>query len=266
MKATNPSPSNQPIELAALIGLDWADQQHAVTLSEAGSSQLERTTLKHTPEVIGAWVAALRQRFGGRPVGIALEQSRGALFHALSTYDHVVLYPIPTQMLKKLREAFCSSGAKDDPSDADLAWEVLAKHREHLRAWKPDAVEIRLLDRLCEARRDLVDQRTKLVQKLGAALKQYFPQALDWAGDKLSSRMACDFLLKWPTLEALQDSKRQTVRAFYCAHQCRRMDRIDARLEAMPKAVALTTDAAVIECESRRVQALARQLRALATD
>jgi transposase len=266
MKAANPSTPTQPIELAALIGLDWADQQHALTLSEAGSTQLERTTLKHTPEAIGAWVAALRQRFGGRPVGIALEQSRGALFHALSGHDCVVLYPIPPQMLKKLREAFCGSGAKDDPTDADLAWEVLAKHRDHLRPWKPDAMEVRLLDRLCEARRGLVDQRTKLVQKLGAALKQYFPQALDWAGDELSSRMACEFLLKWPTLESMQLAKPQTVRAFYYAHHCRRMDRVQARLEAMPKAVALTTDAAVIECESRRVQALARQLRALATD
>src|SRR5213593_3105801 len=116
MKAANPSTPTQPIELAALIGLDWADQQHALTLSEAGSTQLERTTLKHTPEAIGAWVAALRQRFGGRPVGIALEQSRGALFHALSGYDCVVLYPIPPKMLKKLREAFCGSGAKDDPT------------------------------------------------------------------------------------------------------------------------------------------------------
>ena len=268
MKATTPSlsNSNEPIALAALIGLDWADKQHALTLSEAGSTQLERTTLTHTPEAIGVWVGALRQRFGGRPVGIGLEQSRGALFHALSGYDHVVLYPIPTQMLKKLREAFSGSGAKDDPSDADLAWEVLAKHREHLRAWKPDAVEARLLDRLCEARRDLVGQRTKLVQKLGAWLKQYFPQALDWAGDDLSSRMACDFLLKWPTLESIQRARSQTVRAFYYGHHSRRMDRVQARIEAMPKAVALTTDAAVIECESRRVQAVARQLRALAVD
>ena len=266
MKATNPSPSNEPIALAALIGLDWADQQHALTLSEAGSTQLERSTLQHTPEAIGAWVAALRQRFGGRPVGIALEQSRGALFHALSSHDCVVLYPIAPKMLKKLREAFCGSGAKDDPTDADLAWEVLAKHRDHLRPWKPDAMEVRLLDRLCEARRDLVDQRTQLVQKLGAALKQYFPQALDWAGEKLSSRLACDFLLQWPTLASIQRAKPQTVRTFYYAHHCRRMDRVEARIEAMPKAVALTTDAAVIECESRRVQALARQLRALAVD
>jgi hypothetical protein len=266
MKTATTSPSQEPIALAALIGLDWADQQHALTLSEAGSTQLERTTLKHTSEAIRDWVAGLRQRFGGRPVGIALEQSRGALFHAFSGYDHLVLYPIPTQMLKKLREAFSGSGAKDDPSDADLAWEVLAKHREHLRAWKPDAAEVRLLDGLCEARRDLVNHRTKLVQKLGASLKQYFPQVLDWAAEDLSSPMACDFLLKWPTLESIQRAKPQTVRAFYYAHHCRRMDRIEARIKAMPSAVALTTDWAVIECESRRAQALARQLRAVAVD
>ncbi len=36
----------------------------------------------------------LRERFGGRQVAIALEQSRGGLFHAVMNYDFMMLYPL----------------------------------------------------------------------------------------------------------------------------------------------------------------------------
>jgi len=74
-------------QYAAFVALDWADQKHAFSLQVAGQNKREAGTLEHKPEQIGAWVAALRERFGGRPVAVALEQSRGALIHALLSYD-----------------------------------------------------------------------------------------------------------------------------------------------------------------------------------
>ena len=71
------------VALAALIGIDWADQHHDVAVQEAGADQAEHERLPHTPEAIGSWMAALRHRFGNRPVGIAVETSRGPLIHAL---------------------------------------------------------------------------------------------------------------------------------------------------------------------------------------
>ena len=68
-------------EFAAFVAIDWADQKHAFTLQLAGQKKKERGTLEQKPEVIGQWVAELRARFGGRPVAVALEQSRGALIH-----------------------------------------------------------------------------------------------------------------------------------------------------------------------------------------
>jgi hypothetical protein len=46
---------------------------------------------------------------------------------------------------------------------------------------------------LVEYRRRLVDDRTRLTNRLIALLKQYFPQALNWVG-KLGSLPAVDFL------------------------------------------------------------------------
>ena len=78
----------------------------------------------------------------------------------------------------------------------------------------PDRPEIRLLLRLVEFRRKIVGKRVRLSNELTQLLKDYFPQALDWAGE-LEKVMSCDFLSKWPTLEKLQKSKPETVRKFY---------------------------------------------------
>jgi len=258
------NPLNQPRPTpVAFVGIDWADQQHAVCLSPADSLTPEQFTLPHTPEAIAEFVARLRTRFGGQPVAIALEQARGALLYALMGHEFIVLYPINPATSKRYRDAFAPSGAKDDPVDAHLIWQLLVKHRDQLRPWQPEDATSRQLALLCEHRRDLVSQRTRLVQQLRAALKTYFPQALDWTGEDLASVMAADLLVRWPSLEQLQRAHPNTVRAFYYAHRCRRPDLVQQRLHQIKTAQPLTTDAAVIAAHSLRVQCLASQLRPL---
>lgn len=251
------------IELAAFVGIDWADQKHAVCLRAADASRCEHSTLEHTPEALTEWAAQLRARFGGRPVGICLEQTRGALLYALMVHDFLVLYPIHPTTAKRYRDTFAPCGAKDDPVDAHLLSEFLWKHREHLRPWRADEVRTRQMALLCEHRRRLVNERTKLVQQLTATLKAYFPQALDWAGGDLATPIACDFLQRWPTLAQLQKAKAQTVRNFYYAHRCRRLDQITERLAQIPTAQPLTTDPAVVNAYALLAVTLARQLRSL---
>jgi transposase len=255
--------SKQSIPLAAVIGIDWADQHHDISLQESGSATVEALRLPHTPEALTAWLVGLRARFGGKPVGIAVETSRGPLIHALLDYEFIVLYPVNPRSLQRFREAFFPSGAKDDGPDANLLREMLLKHRDRLRAWEADDVETRTLRRLVQDRRRLVDLKTKLVQHLTAALKEYFPQALSWAGEDLSGPMASAFLLRWPTLEALQRARPQQVRKFFYAHNCRRDELIEQRLGEIAAATPLTRDAAVIATSVLLVQTLVRQLQAL---
>ena len=250
--------------LAALIGIDWADQHHDIALQEREGAAVERDRLAHTPEALGTWLAALRVRFANRRVGIAVETSRGPLIHALLDHDHVVLYPVNPRSLKRFREVFAPSGAKDDPDDADLLRELLAKHRDRLRPWVPDPVELRALRRLVESRRRMVDFRTKLTQQLIAALKDYYPQALEWAGTDLSAPLACEFLRQWPTLAAVQRVRPSRLQAFYVAHNCRRPEVIAKRLAEIRQAVPLTRDPAIVETGALMVQTLAQQLHTLA--
>jgi len=250
-------------EFAAFVGLDWADQKHDLALLVAGHSRLEASTLKHTPEAIDAWACDLRERFGGRPVAVCFEQTRGAIAFALLKYDFIVLFPLPPARLTKYREAFSSSGAKDDPTDAALLLDYLLRHREQLRMWRPDSPETRELQLLAEARRDAVNQRTRVSNQLTAVLKLYFPQALTLVGERLDTPLACDFLRAWPTLQAVQKAKPATLRKFYYGHGCRSEERIRERLDLIPSAVPITADPALLGAGPLQVQCFVAQLRAL---
>jgi transposase len=255
--------SNQNVEFAAFIGLDWADQQHVVRIQEAGSNPREKSsTLDQTPEALQGWIQELRSRFGGRPVAIAVEQSRGALIYALMHVEFLHIYPVNPQMLAKLRQAFHPSGAKDDPRDADLLLEVLLTHRHHLRVLVPDDVLTRSIQLLTEGRRKLVDERTALTNQLTAALKTYFPQALDWFGD-LHSPRACAFLHRWPSLQLLKKATPSSIRKFYQAQKYRGQDKLQQLLQDILEARPLTEDEAVLLAETMMVQALVKQIPSL---
>jgi len=251
-------------EFAAVMGIDWSDQKHDICLTECGSTKVEHEQVHHAPEDLSQWIARLRARFAGGRIAVCLEQSRGALTNALISYEFLVLYPINPSTLKRYREAFATSKAKDDPTDAYLLMELVAKHRDKLRAWYPDDEQTRSIMLLSQARRKAVHLRTLLVNKLIAALKGYFPQAFELVGEQTHSVMACDFLLTWPTLEDVQKADKQSLRRFYYGHTVRRGDLIEKRLEAIEKALPVTTDKAIIDCSVMTVKMLARQLRTLA--
>lgn len=255
--------SSPLIPLAALIGLDWGTTQHDVALQVTGTSTVEAVRLAHEPAAVTAWLAALAQRFGGAPVGIAIETSRGAIVHALLEAPFVVLYPVNPRSLARFRETFGPNGAKDDGPDAHLLLELLVKHRARLHPWRPDDAATRTLDRLVQFRRATVALRTQLTLQLQAALKEYFPQALRWAGDDLATPLACAFLARWPTLPALQRTRPATIRQFYTRHHCRRLPLITARLAEIATATPLTRDPAILTSSALYVQGLARQLQAL---
>jgi len=149
-------------QFAAFIGLDWADQKHDLCLSTADSQQVEQIVLEQSTEAIDEWACRLRKRFGGRPVAICLEQSRGALVYALMKYDFLVLFPLSPARLAKYRQAVTCSGAKDDPTDAKLIWEYLVRHRDRLVPWKPGDPLTREIALLAEARRDAIGNLTPL--------------------------------------------------------------------------------------------------------
>ena len=252
----------QEIEFAAFVGIDWADQKHAWALQIPGHVEVEHGDLDHTPEAVEVWAAELARRFGGGPIAVALEQSRGALLFMLTKYAHLVLFPVHPATLYEYRKGFRPSGAKSDPSDAGLLVDLLVRHGEKLRRLHPDTEQTRTLQFLVEARRKFVSDKTRYANRLTAYLKMYFPQVLGWFSE-VTSPIAGDFLERWPNLQKLQKARPETLRKFFLQRHSCKADNIDRRLEEIRRAMSATHDAAVTCSCSAAVLALVRIVRAV---
>jgi transposase len=257
------TPGSPEPEWAALVAIDWGDKNHCWELLVAGSQRPEGGQLEHTPEAVDDWATQLHHRFGGRPIAVCLEQSRGALVYQLSKYPHLVLYPVHPNTSAQFRRAFYPSGAKSDPADTGVLLELLRYHRDRLRRLDPDTPETRLLKILVEQRRQLVDDKTRVSNRMTAWLKIYFPQALEWIDD-IDSALGCEFLQQWPTLEALQRTKPNVLRRFFIDHNCRSEERIQQRIQAIYQARSAISDRAMLEGGPAIVSALVREAQALA--
>lgn len=247
---------------AAFVGIDWADKKHDVCLQMAGSTKRERLVLEHRPGVIQAWADQLRERFGGAPVAVSVELSRGPVVSALLEHDFFRLFPVLPTTVANYRKAFAPSGAKDDPTDAEVILELLVRHRDKLKPLRRESGDMRALRRLVEWRRDLVQDRTRLTNRITDALKAYFSQVLEWFADKEAAIFA-DFLKRWPTLRHAQRARRETLEAFFRAGNVRSAASIDKRLNAIAEERPLHTDEAVIGPARLLVEALLPQLRVL---
>lgn len=246
---------------AAWMGLDWGDESHWVSLCCEGSEEVESFCLPQRPSTIHQWVGQLRLRFAGRPVGVAVEQSRGALLYALMQYDFLVLFPLNPKAFHNYRQALRLSGAKDDPSDADLLLQFVRTHRGRLQPWYPESVPTRSLRFLVEPRRKLVEDHTRLLNRLSQLLKEYFPQILKWFGE-LASRSALAFLTRWPPLEKAQRAHHRTLEKFFHSYRYS-LETTQQKIRQIDQATALTQDPAILEVHPRMVQIWIRQLQFL---
>jgi transposase len=171
-----------------------------------------------------------------------------------------VLYPVNPKTLARFREAFTPSRAKDDPRDAAYLVELLIHHRDRLKAWMPDSEKTRTLQLLVEHRRRLVGDQTRISNRMTSLLKGYFPQVLAWFPD-IRTALVCDFLLRWPSLEALKGVHRTTLSKFFRSHNSVRKEAIERRVAAIKGAVPLVTDRAVLASSVLMTRALASQMK-----
>jgi transposase len=247
---------------AAFVGIDWADQKHVWCLQGQDSTKRESGELEHTPEAVEAWVAQLCQRFGNRPIAVALEQSRGSLVFMLAKYEPLHLFPVPSTMSASMRKALYPSGSKDDPRDADVLLDLLLQHRNRLRRLSPDTEATRRIQNLVEERRKLVDEKTEHTNRLASHLKIYFPQMPNWF-EHLDTELVCALLERWPTLAELQKVPPSKLRTFFSQHHCRNQELIEQRILAIRQSIPAIRDRAVIEAKSAAVKVIVQLIRIL---
>jgi transposase len=256
------STSPPTVPYVAFVGIDWADKEHAVHILPC-RGQAVAESLMHDPEAIAAWVHGLARRWGAGPIAVAVELSSGPLIYALMQHEHLVLYPINPKQLARYRESLAPSGGKDDPSDARLLAQFLSAHHAQFKPLQPDSPLTRKLARLCEIRRALIDDRTRLVLKLTSLLKSFYPLALNLLGD-LNSVRTLALLQRWPTPQQLQRTHPHSLRRFLQQHGYRNEEQIEQLVNKIRSAKTLTDDSAIIDPAGLYVQTLVQQLQQLA--
>jgi hypothetical protein len=192
-------------------------------------------------------------------MAVALELSKGPIVSALQKYDFFVIYPINPTTLARYREAFNPSGAKDDPTDAELALDILLKHTNHFEPLKPQSIEMRMLMTMVEQRRLFVNDRIRTTNRLRNALKQYYPQTLDWF-DHIDTSLFCAFIKQWPTFAQVKRARRTTLGKFFHQHKMYRKTVVERRVQSINSAQPLTRDEAIIKPYCLQVLTLIDQL------
>jgi len=107
------------------LGVDWADQTHAVWVGNESGTKTAARTVPHTAEGLSEWGRELDEwRAQGIERWAAIERREGRVVDFL--LDHgVVGYPVNPKALDRARDRFRQSGAKSDPFDARVLADFL---------------------------------------------------------------------------------------------------------------------------------------------
>jgi hypothetical protein len=247
------------------IGIDWATSKHDVCI-EFPDGKRSFDIIKASPEYIDEWITSHHQKYHGQ-IAVAVELCKGPIVYALQKYDFVTIFPINPAMLARYRTAFSPSGAKDDPTDAELALDIMLRYPEKIKPLHTQSVEIRKLAFLVEQRRRLVDDKKRYSNRIINTLKQYYPQVLEWFSHR-DTQLFSDFLIRWPSLTKIKikikikikRTRESTVRAFFNKRGGNAVSLLEQRILSIKNAIPLTEDEAVVQSHELLITALAQQL------
>ena len=242
-----------------LVGVDWAEAQHAACLMHPDGTVVRRLTIPHS----AAGLARLREAIAAAEaepaaVLVAVERPDGLLVEALLDAGYVV-YALNPKAVDRYRERTRVAGGKTDPADAELLARILVTDRDRhqpLQPSSPMVEEIRVLARQDE--RASRDQR-RLLNRLRHDLLAVFPAALD-AFPELTAVSALAFLERWPTAAAARDQERSAIEAFLRQQFHSQARAAAGRIHAALQADALTAPPHLAAARAGAIQLAARQL------
>ncbi|MFC7339698.1 transposase, partial [Haloferula chungangensis] len=248
------------------VGIDRSDATIDLCILDANGDCPAYSKISSAPETLLPWALSLKANLPpGEIIALCIEQPCQNLIHFFSQFDFLRLYLVNPAVLKKYRESLSASRAKDDRRDANALALFVHERHARLEPWLPTDPLADQIALLAEKRRQLVDVRTSLTNKLTQALKDTFPQALHLVGRDLFSPLACAFLTKWTNLQALQKARPSTITQFYSTHRSRRPKVIKERLELIDQSVALCVSENILEVYHELILGLVRQISAAQT-
>jgi transposase len=167
------------------VGDDWAEDHHDVELMDSTGRVLAKARLPEGVAGMTRLHTMIGQRLGecgedGQDceVVIGIETDRGLWVRALSAAGYRVLAVNPLQAAR-YRERLSVSGAKSDGADAHMLADMVRTDAHQLRPVAGDSPEAEAVKVVARAHKTLIWERTRHVQRLRHALREYFPAALE---------------------------------------------------------------------------------------
>lgn len=257
----NQNATRNDIARPLLVGIDWADSKHDLTVLD--SKKRTHFRIKSDTEDVAEMIDKLTQMAAGRPIAVCLEKGRVRIIYHLMLHENITLYPVDPKQAARYRESFASSGAKDDQRDSYYLARMLDERRADLRPLKPDDPLTRRISLLCQTRRQLVDDKTSVIQQLHAVLKMYFPLLLALPGMRIDCGLKQEIMRRWPDPRKFQKLNRQTLEKLLRRHRCGNDEQIAELIETIRSTKLVTTDASLIEPLVIRVRTLAEQIKTI---
>ena len=250
-------------QFALFVGFDWAlDDHDVVAVDPLGRIVLDRK-VEDTAE---GW-AGFRQRLVElvgldlRKVAVAVETCNGPAVERLLEMGCRV-YPLNPKAAQRYRDRKNVSGTKTDRLDAWSFGDALRTDGHGWRVLSPEDALTQELRILCRDEVALIEQRTALVNQLRAALREYYPAALE-AFDNWTFPCAWAFLQAFPTPAQLVASGRRRWEKFLHLHKLASPQQYQRRLDLFARADTFCGPPAVTRAKSRLALALAAQLSVL---
>lgn len=240
-------------------GVDWGDGHHDVSVFDGATGKHQLKRVPHTPEGLETLVSFLKSQ--GPLGGVAVESTRCLVVCKLLQADFKV-YGINPKLSHCWREAANVAGAKSDPGDARILAEELFRRHENLHPVLLDEPEQRVLAFLCEDEQRLTHDRTRQVQRLESALKQYFPAALEFFTD-WTSPTAWDFVRCFSTPKALARASEARLYKFLRTHKVGISQTWKKRVGMRVHATDWPLDESAIEAGSLRAKCIVEELKVI---
>jgi len=242
----------------AFVGFDWASDHHDAVVVNVPGEIVEDFRFEDTAE---GWKQFTRKLSRYTHVAVAVETSSGSVVERLLDLGYAV-YPVNPLAAKRYRERKAPSGTKTDRLDAWSLADALRLEGDEWRRLKPNdplTAELRIL---CRDEIALIEQRTMLVCQLRAALKEYYPTALE-AFEDWTVRSAWAFVEGFPTPEALVKAGKRKWEKFLHVHKLYRPQTYQNRLSLFAQAQTFCGNPATTRAKSLLAVALTVQLRVL---
>jgi transposase len=186
-------------ERVLFVGDDWAEDHHDVEVMDASGRVLVRARLPEGAAGMARLHAMIGEQLGDSDdadVQVGIETDRGLWVAALVAAGYLVFGINPLQT-SRYRERHGVSGGKSDTGDAHALADMVRTDSHQLRPVAGDSPAAQAVKVVARAHKTLIWERTRHVQRLRHALRDFFPAALE-AFDDLDASDTLELLARAP--------------------------------------------------------------------